>query len=100
MSVTQEAAEESFREILEGIAKETGASLQQGSAELAVFAAERSAHLSTLVGDPDFALAVRAERDAIALRAGLVVTREADAADARIVGAIHGGLVALAKALA
>lgn len=93
-------AKQELEALLQDVIEETGASLKTGAAELAEFAAERSAHLATLVGDPGFDQAVRAERDAVALRAGLVTTHEADAADQRIVGAIHGGLRVLARALA
>ena len=79
---------------------ETGASLQQGAAELAAYAAERAAHLATLVDDPGFQEAVRAERDAVALKAGITAVQQADAADARIVGVIQGALALAANLLA
>jgi len=79
---------------------ETGASLQQGAAELAAYAAERAAHLATLVDDPGFQEAVRAERDAVALKAGIAVVQQADATDARILGVIHGGLALAARLIA
>ncbi len=79
---------------------ETGVSLQKGAAELAAYAAERSAHLATLVDDPGFQEAVRAERDAVALEAGITAVQQADAADARIVGVIQGGLALAARLIA
>lgn len=91
---------EDFKELLDDFVQETGRGLQAGTAELAAYAAGRSAHLSTLVGDPGFAVALRAERDAVALKAGITAVRQGDAADQRIVGLIHGGLSFAAKALA
>lgn len=81
-----------LKALFEDAIAETGVSLQVGAAELAAYAAERSAHLATLVGDPGFMLAVRAERDAVSLRAGITAVQQADAADARIVGVIQGAL--------
>lgn len=89
-----------MRELFEDAVKETGISLRVGVAELAEYAAERSAHLATLVGDPDFSMAVRAERDAVALKAGLTAVQQADVADAKLVGVIQGGLTFAAKFLA
>ena len=92
-----------FFAVFEDAIAETGASLQVGAAELAVYAAERSAHLATLVGDPGFSMAVRAERDAVALKAGIVVVQQADLADARLqrlVAVIQGGLSLAAKLIA
>ena len=80
--------------------EETGVGLQIGVAELATYAAERSAHLATLVSDPDFQLAVRAERDAVALKAGITAVQQADVADARIVGVIQGALSFAANLIA
>lgn len=83
---------EDLKALFQDAIEETGVSLQVGAAELAAYAAERSAHLATLVSDPGFQLAVRAERDAVALRAGITAVQQADAADARIVGVIQGAL--------
>lgn len=91
---------EDFVRLFEDAITETGANVQVRAAELAAYAAERSAHLATLVGDPDFNLAVRAERDAVALRAGISAVQQGDAADARIVGVIHGGLSLAARLIA
>ena len=66
---------------------------------VAEYAAGRSAHLATLVDDPGFEYAVRAERDAVALFAGLETVASADAFDARMVGLIHGILGIAARAL-
>ena len=87
-----------FRSLLEDVLAETGRSLTDTPAAIAAYAAERSAHLATLVGVEGFEVAVRAERDAVALRAGVAVTTEADAFDQRIAGAIHGALAFAARA--
>ena len=89
-----------FQALFEDAITETGVSLQVGATELAAYAAERSAHLATLVGDRGFSMAVRAERDAVALKAGIVAVRQGDQADARIVGIIQGGLSLAAKLIA
>lgn len=79
---------------------ETGANLQKTAVEIAAYAAERATHLSTLVDDQGFAEAVRAERDAVALEAGVAAVQEADAIDSRVVGVIQGGLFLSARILA
>jgi hypothetical protein len=89
-----------FRLLLDSALKETGASLEQSTAEVAQYAAERTAYLSTLVGQPGFELAVQAERDAVALFAGIVAVGQAQAVQGRIIGVIQGALFMGAKALA
>lgn len=89
-----------FEQILEDAVRETGTSLRTSAHEVAVYAAERAAHLATIVDDPGFLEAVRAERDAVALRAGIAAVRAGDAADARIVGLLQGGLFWAASLLA
>ena len=89
-----------FRALFQDAIAETGVEIRVGLAELATYAAERSAHLATLVGDPGFSMAVAAERDAVALKAGIVAVRQADQADARLVGIIQGGLSFAAKLIA
>lgn len=95
-----EQAKNELLGVLKDVVEETGKELREGAEELAEFAAERSAHLAALVGDPEFAQAVKIERNSVAIRAGLVATAEAEAADARIVGAIHGALRVVAGAIA
>jgi hypothetical protein len=81
-----------LRGALDAAIRETGAMLHKSSADVAVYAAQRAAHLATIVGQAGFDEAVVAERDAVILFAGLSAVRNADAADERIVGLIHGAL--------
>ena len=89
-----------FEAMLADVIDDTGVSLRKSAKDLALYAAERAEHLKGLVNDAGFRDAVRAERDAIALQAGIHAVANADLADARIVGAIHGGLSLAARALA
>lgn len=86
--------------LLKDAAKETGRDLQFNTVAVAAYAAERTAYLSTLVGQPGFEEAVRAERDNVALKAGLTAVATADAADARLIGIIQGVLFLGARSLA
>lgn len=81
-----------LRDAIEASLRETGGSLKRTSAEVATYTAQRAAHLATIVGQAGHAEAVIAERDAVCLFAGIAATREADAADQRVVGLIHGAL--------
>lgn len=97
--MNEEQVAGSIQGLLEDALAETGVSLTKGAEELALYAAGRSAHLATLVDDPGFDQAVRAERDAVALEAGLSAVRQGDAADAQIVGIIQGAIAMGARAL-
>lgn len=89
-----------LRDLMEDAACELGWELPNNLHEVTLYAAERTAFLSTLVGQPGFGEATRAERDSVALKAGIKVVAAADAMDARVVGIIQGVLVLGAKALA
>ena len=78
--------------LLQGSLRELQADLQVDLADLATYTAQRTAHLSTIVGLPGFEEAVIAERDAIALRAGINAVNAADKVDARLIGLLHGVL--------
>lgn len=86
-----------FEDLIRDAVRETRADLAIDSDELVRYTAERAAHLSTLVGQPGFQRAVVAERNAVALKAGLDATLRAEAADARLVGVIQGALLGLAR---
>lgn len=86
--------------LLKDASRETGRDLKGNLAEVTMYAAERTSYLSTLVGQKGFEEAVRAERDNVALKAGIKSVKAADAADARIVGIIQGVLFLGARALA
>jgi len=91
---------EAFKEQLESALTETGLQLQRSAAEVAAYTAQRALHLSTIVGQPGYAEAVKAERDAVALYAGITAVNNADAADNRIIGIIQSGIALLAIAAA
>lgn len=64
------------------------------------FAAQRAAHLSTIVGEPGFSEAMVAERDAIALRLTGDAIERADAIDGRVLAFIGQSLMLSARLLA
>ncbi len=84
-------------ELLRSALKETGISLGISADELVRYTAEVGAKLALAVGEPGFEKALVAARNAVALKAGLNATLEAEAADARIVGVIQGVLLGLAS---
>ena len=84
-----------INELLKDAIEETGISLNITKDELVRYTAERAAYLTTLAGDPGFMLALRAERDSVALYAGVNASMTADAADSRIVGIIQTVLLGL-----
>jgi hypothetical protein len=59
---------------------------------VADYTAERIDHLATLVGEPGYDLALLAERDNIAIKAGIVSVENADDLDRRILAVLRGGL--------
>lgn len=83
---------ENLKGALDAAVRETGVLLRKSSADVAAYTAQRAAHLATIEGQAGFQDAVIAERDAVLLFAGLSAVRGADAADAHIVGLIHGAL--------
>lgn len=91
---------EDFIKLLQDAATETGATLQANLEDLATFAEQRTEHLKTMTADPHFPMAVRAERDAVALRAGINASRQGSAADQRLLGLIQGALAFAAKVAA
>ncbi len=81
-----------FKNLLDDVVEETGTSFQAGTDAVALYASQRTAHLSTLVGQPGFMQAVRAERDNVAMYASLSVGDQANAMDNRLLGLIQGAL--------
>lgn len=81
-----------FHAALETALKETGLQLQKSAHEVAVYATMRSADLAKALGQKGFDEAVVAARDAVALYAGIRAVENADAADNRVLGLIHGAL--------
>ena len=92
--------EATIKNLLESALAETGADLEQTASEIALYAAERTAYLATIIGLDGYEQAVIAERDNVVLRAGLAAVGEADATRERIIGVIHGALFLGAQALA
>lgn len=83
---------EQFKSMVQDALVETGKEISGDLDDVSLYALQRTAHLSTLTNDPGFDLAVQAERDSIALKAGISVTNNADLADQRIIGVIHGAI--------
>lgn len=92
--------EETLKNLLESALEETGADLEATTSEVALYAAQRTAVLATLVGLNGYEQAVIAERDNVALRAGLSAVSVADAARERLLGVIQGALFLGAQMLA
>jgi len=91
---------QAFLDLLDEAIAETGMDLEDRKQEVADYAAERSLHLSTIAAEPGFEQALRAERNSVALRAGLAVDDAASAHDQRVFGMIAGALRIAALALA
>ncbi len=83
-------------DLLRDALKETGVNLKISADELVRYTAEQAYRLSQAAGEPGFDKALLAARNAVALKAGLNATLQAEAADARIVGVISGVLLSLA----
>lgn len=64
------------------------------------YAAARAFHLSTIINEPGFMEALKAERDNVALRAAMATVDNADKIDERLKATIHGGLAIAARAIA
>lgn len=84
--------EQQFKEMLEDTADALKVEIQLGTGELAEYAAERALYLSDLVGQEGFSQAVLAERDAVALRAGLVASRALSVGQQRFLGVLQGSI--------
>lgn len=84
---------------LTNAATRLGKSFQGNVDELRAYAAQRMLHLSTLIGQPGYQEALVAERDNVALKAGLLTVAAADAADAELLGLITGAIALGARAL-
>lgn len=78
----------------------TGADLEASGQAIAHLTATRAAELSVLVGLAGYDQAVVAARDEVALAAGLAAVDNADAATARVLSLIQGGLMMLAGGVA
>lgn len=85
-----------YKELLADVIDETNVELKVSRDELIQYTAQRAVHLTSILGEPGYELALRAERDAVALHAGLDATMAAEAADSRLVGVIQTVLMGLA----
>lgn len=97
---TPKAITDSFLQLLEQAAEDTGADLKGRAAELATYASTRAQHLSTLVGDPQFPRALADERDNFVLKCGVSAVNAGDSTDNRIRGIVQGALGMAARLLA
>lgn len=86
--------------ILKDALEETGVSLKKSAEEVALYTSERADNLAFAAAEPGFEYTVRAERDNVALFAGLEAADTLDAQEMRVVGVIQGLLVFAAKMLA
>lgn len=78
------------KETLETALNELGAEMKGSAQVVAAYAAERAAFLSTLMGQPGYEEAVLAERDSVAIRAGIATAAQADAVEQRMLGVLQG----------
>ena len=88
-----------FEALLSSLISGTGQDLAKSGREVAAYAAERTAVLATLVGQVGYDQALIAERDSLALFAGLEAVDNADGLRDRILGALQGALFMAAAAL-
>ena len=88
-----------FLDMITDAVEETGADLTESKEEIAAYAAERAQHLSTIAHEPGFGQAVVAERNNVAMRAGIEISDDAAAVDSRWIGMIGGALRIAAIAL-
>lgn len=89
-----------LKDLFESFLGGVGAGLEAGRAEVAEYAAQRTLHLSTIVDQPGFEEAVVAERDNVALAAGIAAVDVADEADRNFLALIAGALGFAARAVA
>lgn len=92
--------DQDLKSLFESAIAETGIDLQQSAHDVALYTSQRMAHLALIVGLPGYEEALVAERDNVALFAGISAVNSADAADQRIIGIIQGALAIGAKAIA
>lgn len=89
-----------FERLLKEAAGRLGRDLTGNLDEVRAYASERMLHLSTIINEPGYEEALLAERDAVAMKAGLAAVDAGDAADAELRGLIAGALGVAARALA
>lgn len=88
-----------MKALLSATLSESGLDLSESVDAVAAYAAQRAAHLSTLVALPGFQEAVIAERDNVALRAGIAASAAGKTAEAKLLGVLQGALAIAARSL-
>lgn len=86
-----------FERLVRTAVDEVGVSLGSSLSELSEYAAGRAAHLSTLTDDPGFTVALKAERDAVVLRAAVMAHRRQQELRQRLLGITHAFLLLVAR---
>jgi hypothetical protein len=90
---------EQFKSLLESTADRLGVELKAQGVDVRDYAKKRMLFLASILGEPGFDLALLAERDNVALKAGIAATSAADAADVELRGVILGALSIGARAI-
>lgn len=98
--MSQDQVSSDISDLLKSAQRELKQDLSQSTQAVAFYATQRAALLASNVGQPGFELALRAERDNVALYAGIETTRMADEAQQRFLGILEGSLALGARALA
>lgn len=89
-----------LQDLIEQTTNEMGVKLKASVVDVAIYADERAAYLVTIFGQTGYQKALIAERDSIALKAGISAVGDADAFDSRIIGIIQSVLSVGVSALA
>jgi len=98
--LTREQLTDAVLDLVKHMAQGTGADITAGAEQLARYTAVRAEHLATLVDDPDFQEAVRAEADVVFLHAGIQAVHVGDGVDSRRwQGLLHGVLAIAAQSI-
>lgn len=95
--MSEDQLSQDLKDLIEQAA--AGVDLGESAQSIAAYAASRAAYLSTLVALPGFQEAVMAERDNVALRAGIVASSIAKSSEAQLLGVLQGALAIGARAL-
>ena len=81
-----------FLEYLRVESQSVGKALEDAADDMGAYALERAEHLAEIINEPGWEQALLAERDNVALRAGINMVHEADAIDVRLNGILEGAL--------
>lgn len=80
-------------------AADAGVALSETPRELALYTTRRAQHLSTITHEPGFDVALAAERDSIAIRAGIAIDNVATLGDRWFLGVVQGALGLLVQVI-